>query len=93
MSLPCGNDVVVWLLILQHEPYGFHVLFRIAPVTRGVEIAPVKLVLQPSLDVSETAADFPGDECLPPARRLMVEKNAVAGEDPIALSVIDGDPQ
>lgn len=63
-----------------------------APVALRVQIAEKKLVLQPELDARCGASDLPRDKGLSPARRLVVEENAVASEQAIRLAEIDGDP-
>ena len=36
------NHEVFWLLLLQHHPLHFHVVFRMAPVTQGIHVAEVQ---------------------------------------------------
>ena len=33
-----GNDEILRLIMLQHQPHTFHVVFRIAPVSLGVQV-------------------------------------------------------
>ena len=39
MYLAGSDDVIASLVLLQHEPHRFYVLFRIAPIALGVEAA------------------------------------------------------
>src|SRR5436190_9263970 len=84
--------VIMWLILLQHEPHGFHVFFSITPIPLGIEVPHVKFLLQARFNSRRGASNFSADERLAPARRLMVEKNAIAGKDPIAFAVVDCHP-
>ena len=63
-----------------------------APVSAGVQVAQVQAALQPLGDVGQAAGDLAGDKGLAPARRLVVEEDAVAGVHVVGLAVVDGDP-
>ena len=88
-GLAGGHRVVVRHVLLQHAPHGFHIVAREAPVPLGVEVAEVELVLHPQLDAGGGAGDLAGHERLAPARALVVEQDAVAGEEAVALAVVD----
>ena len=36
VGFTCGDDVVFWLFLLEHEPHGFDIVFGVAPVAFGV---------------------------------------------------------
>ena len=49
--LACGNHKVFGLVLLQHHPLHTHVVFSVAPVAQGVDIAHVQAVFQALADV------------------------------------------
>ena len=73
---PGGDDVVVGLVLLQHQPHRLHVVAGVAPVALGVEVAEHELVLQAELDPRHRVGDLAGDELEPAARALVVEQDA-----------------
>jgi hypothetical protein len=59
-----GRDhIIVRLILLQHHPHGLDIFLRVTPVTLGVQVAEVQLILKTGLDVSDRAGDFARDEC------------------------------
>ena len=46
-----GNDEVFRLLLLQHHPLHAHVVFGVAPVAQGIDVAHVQAVFQALADV------------------------------------------
>ena len=50
VRLAGGDDVVVGLLLLEHQPHRLDVVAGEAPVALGVEVAEEQLLLQPVLD-------------------------------------------
>ncbi len=87
-----GDDKVLGLVLLQHHPLHAHVVFGVAPVTQGVDVAHVKAVFQPLADVGQSSGDLAGDEGFATAWAFVVEQDAVAGVNAIRLAVVDGDP-
>ena len=88
-----GRDhVVVGRLLLQHQPHGFDIVARMAPVALGVEIADIELALPLGLDRGDRARDFARDEGLAADRALMIEQDAVGGVNAVGLAVIHRDP-
>src|SRR6202012_5202441 len=55
-------------------------------------VAEIKVLLQPGLDPRQSARDLARDEGLSAARRLVIEKDAVARVHLVALAVIDRHP-
>jgi hypothetical protein len=87
-----GDDEVLRLLLLQHEPLHAHVVLGVAPVAQGVEVAHVEAVFQALADVGQAAGDLAGDEGFAAARAFVVEQDAVAGIQAVGLAVVHGDP-
>ncbi len=87
-----GDHKVFRLGLLQHHPLHSHVVFSVAPVAQGVNVAHVQAVFQAQADVGQAAGDFAGDEGFTPARAFVVEQDAVAGIHAVGLAVIDRDP-
>ena len=80
VGLAGGDDVVVGLVLLEHQPHRLDVVAGEAPVALGVQVAQEQLVLQALLDAGGGAGDLAGDERLAAARALVVEQDAVAGD-------------
>ena len=88
----CGDDKVLGLLVLQHQPHTVDIVRRIAPVTECIEIAQVKLVLQSQLNACCCHCDLAGDEVLAPSLTLMVKEDPVDRKHTVALPVVANDP-
>ena len=71
--LACGYDVVVRFRLLQHEPHTLYIVFGVAPVAQGVEVAQVELVLEALGNTGSSQGDLTCDEGLTTALTLMVE--------------------
>jgi hypothetical protein len=87
-----GNDKVFGLVLLQHHPLHAHIVFGVAPVAQGVDVAHVQALFQALADVGQAAGDFAGDKGFATARAFVVEQDAVAGIHAIGLAVVDRDP-
>ena len=74
------NHIVVRLLLLQHQPHGFHILGRPAPVSSDGNVAEEELFFASRSDAAGCCDNFPGNKSLRPERRFVVEENAGAGE-------------
>ncbi len=85
------DHVVVGALLLEHEPHRADVVAGEAPVAGGVQVAERERVVQPGLDARDAVAHLPRHELETPARRFVVEQDARAGEEAVALAVVDGD--
>src|ERR1051325_4650461 len=92
MGFAGGDDVIIGLLLLEHQPHGFDVFFGVTPVALRFKVAEVKFVLQAGEDLGDRTGDFAGDEGLAAPRRLVIEEDAVGGVQAIGLAVVDGDP-
>ena len=85
-----GDDVVVWLVLLEHEPHGLDVFPGVPPVAAGVQIAHVELLHLAGEDLGDAAGDLAGDEGGAAPGRFVVEEDAVAGKDVVGFAVLDG---
>src|SRR5689334_15350541 len=92
VRLAGGDDIIVGLGLLQHEPHRLDIVPGEAPVALRLEIAEVELLLQPFLDAADGARHLARDEGLAAPRALVVEENAVADEEAVSLAVVDGVP-
>src|SRR3989338_1072934 len=88
MSFIGGQEVIVRLVLLEYKPHTFHKVFGVTPISFGVQIAQIKPFFFAQFYARQTSGYFSGNESFSPARRLMIEKYAVAGEKIISLPVI-----
>ena len=87
-----GDDEVVRLFLLQHQPLHFDEIAGMPPVAQGGEVAEVETVLQADGDARQGAGDLARDEGFAANRAFVIEEDAVAGIDAIGFAVVDGDP-
>jgi hypothetical protein len=87
-----GDYKVLRLILLQHHPLHPHIVFGVAPVAQGVNVAHVQALFQPLADVGQAPGDLAGHKGLAPARAFMVEQDAVASIHAIGFAVVDRDP-
>src|ERR1700730_5263628 len=73
VRLAGGDDVVVWLLLLQHQPHGLDIVTRKAPIALRFEVSQVELVLKTLTDAAYRPGHLTRDESLAATRALMVE--------------------
>ena len=85
------DDVVVGLLLLQHEPHRLDVIAREAPVALRVEVAEAELARHPELDARDTVGDLARHELDAAPRRLVIEQDAVARVHAERLAVVERD--
>ena len=86
-----GDDVVVGLALLEHQPHRLDVVAGKSPVARGVEIAEEQLVGPSQLDAGDAVRDLARDELEPAPRRLVVEEHAGNGKQVVAFAIVDRD--
>jgi hypothetical protein len=91
VRLAGGDDVVGRFRLLEHPPHRLHVVAGEAPVALRVDVAEVQLGGRAAGDAGDAVADLARDELAAAARRLVIEEDARAGEEPVALAVVDGD--
>ena len=82
------DDVIVGLLLLQHQPLRAHVVARMAPVAQRVEIAQVQAVVEAGFDAREAARDLARNERLAAKGTLVIEQDAVAGVEAVRLAEV-----
>src|ERR1051326_1651112 len=92
MSLARGDDIILRLILLHHQPHRLDIFLGVSPVAFCVQVSEIDGILQPSLDARKTPGDLACDECLAPARGFVVEEYSVASEHPVTLAVIDRAP-
>src|SRR5688572_15409898 len=92
VGLAGGDDEVLGLSLLEHEPHGLDVVAGESPVALGVEVAEEELLLEAELDAGGSAGDLAGDEGLAAAGGFVVEEDAIAGVHAVRLAVVDGLP-
>jgi hypothetical protein len=77
---------------LEHQPHRVDVVAGEAPVPLGIEVAEPQLVGLTELDLGHGVGDLAGHELQPTPGRLVVEQDARAGVEVVALPVVDGHP-
>jgi len=87
-----GNDIVVGLILLEHEPHGFDILGGVAPVALGIKVAEIEVFLFAEFNGGDGTGDFAGDEGLAATGGFVVEKDAIRGVHAVALAVVHRDP-
>jgi hypothetical protein len=91
MTDASGDDVVIRLVLLQHQPHRAHVVAGIAPVALRVEIAERQMIGQTELDPRHAIGHFARHELQPAAWRLVVEQDAGDREHVVAFAVVHRD--
>src|SRR5581483_5184413 len=86
------DDVVVRLLLLQHQPHRADVVAGVAPVAARLEVAEPELSFEPEADRGGGAADLARDEVERPARGLVVVEDPGAGVEAVLAAVAARDP-
>ena len=93
MLYTCRDHIVIRLILLQDQPHALHIVLRITPVTQAVQVAQLQMVLQAAGNPSGRPGNLPGHESLAAALTLMVEQDAVAGEDAVSVPVLPDHPE
>jgi hypothetical protein len=91
VALARGDDVVVGLVLLQHQPHRANIVARETPVALRVQIAERQRIRKSQLDPRDAVGHFPRDEFQTAARRLVIEQNSRSGKQVVALAIVDGD--
>ena len=73
VCLPHAHDIVIRVVLLQHQPHGLHIVAGIAPVAAGIEVPQVQFLGQSQLDLGYPIAYFARDEFEAPPGALVVE--------------------
>ena len=93
MLYSCGNDEILRLVMLQHQPHAFHVILRIPPVSLGVQIPQIQLVLNTTGNSAGCQCDLTGHKILSAALRFMVKQDSVHCEHIVCIPVFLYDPE
>ena len=89
---PGRDDIVVGLLLLQHQPHRANIVARMAPVALGVDVAEPQFLSQPKFDARDAVRHLSGDEFDAAQGALMIEQDAGRCVQAEALAIIDRDP-
>src|SRR6266478_336503 len=92
MLLARGNDEIFGLRLLQDEPLRAHIVARMPPIPKRVEVAQIQALVEPLVNAGEAAGDLAGDERFPPDCGLVVEKDSIAGIQAVGLAIVDRYP-
>mmetsp|Transcript_44843 Transcript_44843/g.122660 ORF Transcript_44843/g.122660 Transcript_44843/m.122660 type:complete len:271 (+) Transcript_44843:172-984(+) len=92
VALVGGEDEVLRLVALHHQPHSLHVVAGMAPVTLRVDVSQEENVLKPLGDAADRAGDLARDEGRATARALMVEEDTVRKVHAVGLTVVHDHP-
>src|SRR5207244_9515948 len=92
MRLAGGDDIVLRLVLLEHQPHRLNVIPRVTPVAPGLEVAQTQFLLHPKLDARDRIGNLARDELPAAAWAFMVEQDAATTKHSIAVTVIHRDP-
>ena len=87
------DDVIIRLVLLKNQPHALNVILRVAPVTEGIEVAELEVVLETTGDTAGCERDLTGDEVVTAALGLVVEEDTVAGEDAVGVTILTHHPE
>jgi hypothetical protein len=73
VRLSSGDDVVVGLLLLQHQPHRLDIVAGEAPISLRFEVSQIKLALKTLSDSAHCPSHFTRHERLAATRTLMIE--------------------
>src|SRR5207244_9284880 len=92
MAFAGSQDEVISFSKLQNSPHAFDILRRVAPVAFCVQVAEEQLLLQTMLNRSNRTRDFASHKSFPAARAFVIEQNAIARAQAVALQLVNGRP-
>ena len=72
-GLAGGDDVIIGLLLLQHQPHGAHIVPGETPIPLGVQVAQLQHILQAAANACQGQGDLAGDELGAAQRGLVIE--------------------
>src|SRR5271169_2760856 len=73
VRLPGGDDVVVGLLLLQHQPHGLDIVAGEAPIALRFEVSQIELVLKTLSNSAHRPGHLARNKSLAATRAFMVE--------------------
>ena len=88
-----GDHKVIGLLLLHDQPHTLHIVLGIAPITQGVHVAKLQMILQALGNAPGGQRDLAGNKIFAAAFGFVVEQNAVHGKHSIGLAVFFYDPK
>ena len=88
-----SNHEIIGLGLLHYQPHALHIIFGIAPVAVGVEVAEVELILQSVGNASCCNSDFSSHESLAASLAFVVEENTIHGIHSIAFAIVFRNPE
>ena len=71
-----GNNVVIRIVLLEHQPHCAYIVRCEAPITARIQIPQPQLVAKAELDAGDTIGDLVGHEFQAAARAFVVEEDA-----------------
>src|SRR5262245_19863238 len=92
MRFAGSQHEVVTFAELHNSPHPFDVLRRISPIAFCVQVAEEQFLLHALLNGSDSTRDFAADESFAAARAFMVEQDAIARAEAVALPIVNGCP-
>ena len=88
---PGCDDVIAWLVLLEHAPLHLNIVAGKAPVALGINVADPQALVKTVSDACCSHGNFSGNEFKATARALVVEENPRAGEHVVGFAVVTGD--
>src|SRR5690606_2697296 len=58
MSLASSDNIVVWVVLLKHQPHSLDILFSVSPVSARIKVTQIKLVLKTHLDPGSSTSNL-----------------------------------
>src|SRR6185436_8293962 len=92
MGFARRDNIIIRLVLLEHQPHSFNVFPCKTPISLSIEISHINLIVQTAFDTGDSAAYLTSYKRLSAPRGFMVEQDSVTGKHPIAFSVVDRDP-
>ena len=83
-----GNDIIIRLVLLEHQPHGLDIFPGVSPVSFGTQVAKLQLFFHSQFDFHRMRRYFAGHKFKSAPGRLMIEQDAAAGKDIVAFPVI-----
>ena len=87
------NDEIIRLLLLHNQPHALHIVFRIAPITQGVHIAQLQMILHSLGNAARRQGNLARHEILTAALGFVIEQNTVDREHAIRVAVFLHHPE
>jgi hypothetical protein len=72
----CRDDVIIWLILLQHHPHCTHVVTCVTPVTLCIKVAHDQFFFNTQLDASSSVGNLASHELKSTTWAFMIEQNA-----------------